>query len=128
MPTVNHRVCTTIRMTRTPAELMRLHSCFGHIHAERLKRGILQESTSTYTPQLNKEVERANRTFVEAHRAMLLGGKITEGFGAEAMKCFVFVYNLTPSKRLTLRTPWEVFTNKPKPSLPPFYFGERVLY
>ena len=51
-----------------------------------------------------------------------------EGFSAEAMKCFVFVYNLTPSKRLNLRTPWEVFTDKPKSSLPPFYFGERVLY
>ena len=44
------------------------------------EQGIRQEFTSACTPQLNGEVERANRTLVEANRAMLLGGRMTEGF------------------------------------------------
>ena len=38
----------------------------------------------------------------------------------------VYVHNLTPRKELDDKTPWGIFTKRPEPSLPKFYFGEHV--
>ena len=77
-------------------------------------------------PVLNGEAERLMRTFVEAARALCYGGNSPASVRVQAMHHYVCVHDLTLQKMPKGKTPWEVFTKRPKPSLPKFYFGEHV--
>ena len=88
--------------------------------------GIIQDFSTTETPQLNGETERLMRTLVEAARALCYGGNVPAHLWEHATHYYVYVHNLTPRVVLEDKTPREVFTKRPSPSLPKFYFGERV--
>ena len=90
------------------------------------KPGIIQEFSTTETPQLNGEAERLMRALVEAARALCYGGNLPADLWEHAMHYYVYVHNLTPRKELDGKTPWGIFTKHPEPSLPKFYFGEHV--
>ena len=75
---------------------------------------------------MNGEAERLLRTLVEVTRASCYGGNVPAHLWEHAMHYNVYVHNLTAREVLDGKTPWEVFTKQPSPSLPKFYFGERV--
>ena len=85
-------------------------------------RSFLQQSI----PQLNGEAERLMRTLVEAARTLCCGGKPPASLWEQAMRYYVYVHNLTPREVLEGKTPWGVFTKRPKQPMPKFYFGELV--
>ena len=66
------------------------------------------------------------RTLVEAAITLCYGGNVPALLWEQAMHYWVYVHNLTPRVVLDGKTPWEVFTKRPSPRLPKFYFGERV--
>ena len=63
----------------------------------------------TDTPQQNGVAERKNRTLVECAHNMLQGKNISNGFWAEAINAVVYLKNSSPTKKLELQTPFEVF-------------------
>ena len=108
-----------------------LHSdgeCKGHkdLDAMCAQAGIIQEFSTTETPQLNGEAERLMRTIVEAARALCYGGNVPAHLWEHAIQYYVYMHNLTPRVVLDGKTPWEFFTKRTSPSLPKFYFGEHV--
>ena len=52
-------------------------------------KGIQQQLTPAYTPQLNGKAERLNRTLMERVRAMLHSAQLSAGFWAEAVQVAV---------------------------------------
>ena len=71
--------------------------------------GIQQQFPVTDTPQQNGVAKRKNRTMVECARNMLQGKNISNGFWAEAINTVVYLKNKSPTKKLELQTPFEVF-------------------
>lgn len=58
-----------------------------------------------------------NRTLVEKAKCMLLNAKLNKHFWAEALHTAAYVYNRSPTRTLSHKTPEEVWTGtKPKVS------------
>ena len=71
--------------------------------------------TLTDTPHQNGVAKRKNRTLVECAHSMLQGKNIHNGFWAESINIVVYVKNRSPTKKLELKTPFEViYGYKPK--------------
>ena len=92
------------------------------------KRGIMIHLTAAYTPVQNETVERANRTIGDAVRAMLTGGGMEAKHWAEAACNFVQTRNAMPRKYFSGKSAWERYTGQSSPSLPYYFFGQKVLY
>lgn len=75
------------------------------------KRGIIHETTVTYTPEQNGKAERENRTLVEAARTMLHAKNLPKKLWAEAVNTAAFVLNRT-GKGKDGKSPYEIWTNK----------------
>ena len=73
------------------------------------ENGIQQQFTVTDTHQQNGVAKRRNRTLVECARSMLQGKKKSNGFWDEAINTDVYLKNRSPTKKLELQTPFEVF-------------------
>ena len=58
--------------------------------------GVIQELSTTETPQLNGEAERLMRTLVEAARTLCYGGNVRAHLWQQAMHYYVCVHNPTP--------------------------------
>ena len=58
--------------------------------------GIIEEFSTTETPQLNGEAERLMRTLVEAARSLCYGGNVPAHLWEQAIHYWVYVHNLTP--------------------------------
>jgi len=69
-------------------------------------RGVLQESTSAYSPESNGRAERANRTIMEKARAMMAAAQLPPKFWAAAAVHANFLRNVSPVAGSTC-TPWE---------------------
>ena len=82
---------------------------FGAFKRYCTNNGIQQQFTVTDTPQQNGVVERKNITLVESARNMLQGKNISNGFWAEAINTTVSLKNRSPTKKLELQTPFQVF-------------------
>ena len=73
-----------------------------------ISKGIQQQLTPAYTPQLNGKAERLNRTLIERVRAMLHGAQLSAGFWAEAVQVAAHIINRSPSSSKQ-STPFQLF-------------------
>lgn len=71
------------------------------------EEGIRRELTGPYTPEQNGITERKNRTIVEMARSMLKASKLSDSFWAEAAARAVYLLNLSPTKAVWNKTPFE---------------------
>jgi len=71
----------------------------------------------SYSPQQNGVAERKNRTLVERARSMLNSKNLQINLWAEAIATAVYLSNLSPTKAVMDRTPYEAwFGTKPNVS------------
>jgi len=75
--------------------------------------GIKRQFTTAYTQQQNGVAERMNRTLLERTRAMLKAAGLGKSFWAEAVNTACYVINRSPSTAIELKTPMEMWTEKP---------------
>lgn len=76
--------------------------------------GITRHFTAPYSPQQNGVVERRNRTIVAMARSFLKEKQLPSNLWGEAARHFVYVLNRLPTRALSEKTPYEVWTgNKP---------------
>nr|KAJ0199050.1 hypothetical protein LSAT_V11C600338430 [Lactuca sativa] len=73
--------------------------------------GIINQTTTPYTPQQNGVAERKNRTLKEMVNSMLSYSGLNEGFWGEAMLTACYILNRTPNKR-SKNTPYELRCKK----------------
>ena len=87
----------------------------GQFRAFCNSKGILQESSPAYTPELNGRAERFNRTLLEKTRCILLDGNIPVDEWPLAVQMACWLINRTPtSSNPQWRSPYElVFRKKP---------------
>ncbi|XP_074351811.1 uncharacterized protein LOC141690959 [Apium graveolens] len=76
----------------------------------------LSTITASYTPQQNGEVERRNRTIVAMVRSFLKTIKLPAFLWGEAVRHSIYVLNRLPTRALSEKTPYEVWTGD-KPNL-----------
>jgi len=77
------------------------------------QEGVQRQFTVAYTPQQNGVAERMNRTLLERTRAMLQTAGLAKSFWAEAAKTACYVINRSPSTTIGLKTPMEMWNDKP---------------
>ena len=77
---------------------------------------IHRELTIPYTPEQNGVAERKNRTVVEMARSLLKGKHLPNQFWAEAVATAVYLLNISPTKAVMNRTPFEAWYGM-KPSV-----------
>jgi transposase InsO family protein len=80
------------------------------------EQGIKHNTTAPYSPQQNGVVERRNQSVVEMARCLLKSMKVPAKFWGEAVKTAVYILNLSPTRSLEGRTPFEAWYGK-KPSV-----------
>ena len=71
-------------------------------------KGIQQQLTPAYTPQLNCKAERLNHTLIERARAMLHDAQMSIGFWADAVQVAAHIINRSPSTS-KYATPFQLF-------------------
>nr|GFC29516.1 retrovirus-related Pol polyprotein from transposon TNT 1-94 [Tanacetum cinerariifolium] len=69
--------------------------------------GIKRQLTAPYTPEQNGVAERKNRTVIEMARSMLKMKGMPDSFWAEAVAVAVQILNISPTKAVWNRTPYE---------------------
>jgi hypothetical protein len=69
--------------------------------------GILQETTTPYTPQSNRVVKLVNRTIMERVQSMLHHAGISQMYWAFAVSVVVYLKNRTPTQSVVGRTPYQ---------------------
>ncbi|GJT83626.1 zinc finger, CCHC-type containing protein [Tanacetum coccineum] len=80
------------------------------------EEGIQRQTTTPYTPQQNKVMERRNRTVVEMTRSSLKGMNIPDSLWAKAARHAVYLLNRLPTKAVKDITPYEGW-KKRKPNM-----------
>lgn len=75
-------------------------------------KGIVHQVTVPYSPQQNACAERLNRTLLEKVRCLLYTSNLDHKFWAEAANTAVHLINVSPSKRLSGKTPEEAWSGK----------------
>ena len=73
-------------------------------------KGIVHQTTMTYTPQQNGKAERLNRTLMEKVRAMLSDAGLNKSLWGEAVYTANTLRNRSPAAGKD-KTPWELFFN-----------------
>ncbi|KYN15771.1 Copia protein [Trachymyrmex cornetzi] len=85
------------------------------IQAWSKSKGIIIDTTTPYTPQLNGRTERLNRTLLDKVRALLFDSILNKEMWVEALYCATYILNRLPSNILE-KTPFEMW-EKRKPNL-----------
>ena len=81
------------------------------------ENGIHRELTSPHTPEQNGIAEQKNRTMVEKARSMIKARELLNQFWAEAVATAMYLLNLSPTKAVPNRTPYEAWRGvKPRVS------------
>ena len=78
-------------------------------------RGVVQQSTPSYSPQSNGIAERMNRTLQDKARTMMLETELPGSLWGEILLTSCVLRNLTPTSSLSV-TPLQMWTGK-KPSV-----------
>ncbi|KAI3788698.1 hypothetical protein L2E82_01471 [Cichorium intybus] len=73
------------------------------------EHGIKRELTAPHTPEQNGVAERKNRTIGDMGRSMLHEKNLSYGFWAEAVTTAVYLINLSPTKAVWNKTPFEAW-------------------
>nr|ABW74566.1 integrase [Boechera divaricarpa] len=76
------------------------------------KEGIHHELTTAYTPEQNGVAERKNTTVVEMARSMLKERNLPNQFWAESVRTAVYLLNISPTKAVLNRTPYEAWCGR----------------
>ena len=101
--------------TQTSLKLRALHSDRGGEYiAETVKefldeKGIEHHKTMPGSPQQNGKAERFNRTVMDKAMAMMHAAGLSSGFWECAVQTALHVYNRTPARKLSWRTPYEIW-------------------
>lgn len=74
--------------------------------------GIRRKLSSPRIPQQNGVAERKNRTVVEMARSMMTATDIPKQLWAEAVATTVYLLNLSPTKAVMNRTPYEAWKGR----------------
>ena len=69
------------------------------------EKGIVHQSSCTYTPQQNGIAERKNRHLLETARALLFTHNLPKTFWGEAVLTSAYLINKLPSRILEFQTP-----------------------
>jgi len=77
-------------------------------HCEEL--GLQHNITCPYTPQHNGVAERKNKTIMDMARSMLKEKGMPNYFWAEAVICFVYLINKSPTQSVANTTPIEAWS------------------
>ncbi|OMO73383.1 Integrase, catalytic core [Corchorus capsularis] len=77
------------------------------------KEGIVRHHTVRRTPQQNGVAERMNQTVLQRARCMRLNAGLSKKFWAEAVNIAAYLANRSPSTAIDLKTPQEVWYDKP---------------
>ncbi|KAJ0491696.1 putative RNA-directed DNA polymerase [Helianthus annuus] len=83
--------------------------CSGEFNAFCDEHGIHRELTAPYTPEQNGVAEHKNRTVVEMARCMLKAKSLGNQFWGEAVATAVYLLNLSPTKAVEGKTPFEAW-------------------
>ena len=78
-------------------------------------RGVVQQSTPSYSPQSNGIAERMNRTLQDKARTIMLESKLPGSLWGEILLTSCVLRNLTPTSSLSI-TPLQMWTGE-KPSV-----------
>lgn len=81
-----------------------------------IKHGIQRHRTVVKTPQQNGIAERMNRTLLNKVRCLLIQSGMPKKYWGEALFTACYLINRSPSRVINLKTPEELWNNKP-PSL-----------
>lgn len=71
-------------------------------------KGIIHETTVSYTPEQNGRIEREMRTIVESARTMIIQAGQSKELWAEAVNTAVFTINRTGVSKVEGKTPYEL--------------------
>ena len=74
--------------------------------------GIKHETTVPYTPEQNGVSERLNRTLLDKIRSFLSETGLPKPIWGEAISTMVYLKNLSPTKTLKDKTPFQAYYNK----------------
>lgn len=74
-------------------------------------KGIIHQTTVTYSPEQNGKIERDMRTLVEASRTMIQAKKLEKNLWAEAINTTVYILNRTSNSKED-KTPYQLWENK----------------
>ncbi|KAJ9545152.1 hypothetical protein OSB04_024859 [Centaurea solstitialis] len=77
--------------------------------------GIVSQLTPPYTPQMNGESERRNRTLLDMVRSMMCHSTLPMSFWGHALETAAHILNRAPTKSLE-KTPYELWKGK-KPNI-----------
>lgn len=75
-------------------------------------KGIVHQTSVTFTPEQNGRAERENRILVEAARSMLFAKNLSTNLWAEAINTAAYVINRTGKSSVDGKTPYELWSNK----------------
>lgn len=79
-------------------------------------QGIRRQYTAPHSPQQNGVVERRNRTLVERARSILKAKMLPNSFWAEAVATAAYLSNISPTRAVLGRTPYEAWHQR-KPTV-----------
>ncbi|KAI9119361.1 hypothetical protein K1719_010036 [Acacia pycnantha] len=73
-----------------------------------LQKGMVHETSCSYTSEQNGVVERKHRTIIQITRSLMLDSCIPIEFWGESVKMAVYLVNRLPSKILGYKSPYEI--------------------
>ena len=76
------------------------------------KKGIVKQTTTPLTPQLNGVSERANRTIMETAKARMFAAAASKEYWAKAITMAVYLRYLTPTHSIRGGSPFEALYGK----------------
>lgn len=76
------------------------------------EKGIIHETTVSYSLEQNGKAERDMRTIVEAVRTMMQAKRMNKNLWAETVNTSVYVLNRTSKSRVQEITPFQLWTGK----------------
>lgn len=73
---------------------------------------IKKKETTIYTPQHNGFAERKNQIIANMARSLLIARNVSKYFWAEAVACFVYILNRSPTSTIQGKVPKEEWSEK----------------
>ena len=78
------------------------------------EKGVIHQTSCTYTLEQNGVAERKNRTILEMTRAIMIDSKVPKYFWPEAIATSIYLINRLPTKTLNMKTPLDTLSKQAK--------------